>query len=214
IGDPSGFADWDGIFISYEGNNTSATVGEDGTVHLNDTEANIQVWGEPVIDYPLVVESGTELRVVQNDRNYAYATLEIGQDGKLTNNGTVTVDEGSTLILREGLDQTDGSGTLECTGTVKLPPEDKLIALSGAEDLTYNGTEQRPEVSVTLNLWGYSHTYGNPADYTVTYTDATNAGETAKAVVTSTGAGDLLAGSASKTFVIQPAAYSINVSDS
>ncbi|QQR07494.1 S-layer homology domain-containing protein [Flavonifractor plautii] len=213
IGDPSGFADWDGIFISYEGSNTSATVGEDGTVHLNDTEANIQVWGEPVIDYPLVVESGTELRVVQNDRNYAYATLEIGQDGKLTNNGTVTVDEGSTLILREGLDQTDGSGTLECTGTVKLPPEEKLIALSGAEDLTYNGTEQRPEVSVTLNLWGYSHTYGNPADYTVTYTDATNAGETAKAVVTSTGAGDLLAGSASKTFVIQPAAYSINVSD-
>ena len=156
IGDPSGFADWDGIFISYEGNNTSATVGEDGTVHLNDTEANIQVWGEPVIDYPLVVESGTELRVVQNDRNYAYATLEIGQDGKLTNNGTVTVDEGSTLILREGLDQTDGSGTLECTGTVKLPPEDKLIALSGAEDLTYNGTEQSPEVSVTLNLWGSS----------------------------------------------------------
>lgn len=213
IGDPSGFADWDGIFINYEGSNTSATVGEDGTVHLNDTEANIQVWGEPVIDYPLVVGSGTELRVVQNDRNYAYATLEIGQDGKLTNNGTVTVDEGSTLILREGLDQTDGSGTLECTGTVKLPPEDKLIALSGAEDLTYNGTEQRPEVSVTLNLWGYSHTYGNPADYTVTYTDATNAGETAKAVVTSTGAGDLLAGSASKTFVIQPAAYSINVSD-
>jgi len=213
IGDPSGFADWDGIFISYEGSNTSATVGEDGTVHLNDTEANIQVWGEPVIDYPLVVESGTELRVVQNDRNYAYATLEIGQDGKLTNNGTVTVDEGSTLILREGLDQTDGSGTLECTGTVKLPPEEKLIALSGAEDLTYNGTEQSPEVSVTLNLWGYSHTYGNPADYTVTYTDATNAGETAKAVITSTGAGDLLAGSASKTFVIQPAAYSINVSD-
>ena len=213
IGDPSGFADWDGIFINYEGSNTSATVGEDGTVHLNDTEANIQVWGEPVIDYPLVVESGTELRVVQNDRNYAYATLETGQDGKLTNNGTVTVDEGSTLILREGLDQTDGSGTLECTGTVKLPPEEKLIALSGAEDLTYNGTEQSPEVSVTLNLWGYSHTYGNPADYTVTYTDATNAGETAKAVVTSTGAGDLLAGSASKTFVIQPAAYSINVSD-
>ena len=213
IGAPSGFADWDGIFISYEGSNTSATVGEDGTVHLNDTEANIQVWGEPVIDYPLVVESGTELRVVQNDRNYAYATLEIGQDGKLTNNGTVTVDEGSTLILREGLDQTDGSGTLECTGTVKLPPEEKLIALSGAEDLTYNGTEQSPEVSVTLNLWGYSHTYGNPADYTVTYTDATNAGETAKAVVTSTGAGDLLAGSASRTFTIQPAAYSINVSD-
>lgn len=155
-------------------------MGEDGTVHLNDTEANIQVWGEPVIDYPLVVESGTELLVVQNDRNYAYATLEIGQDGKLTNNGTVTVDEGSTLILLEGLDQTDGSGTLECTGTVKLPPEEKLIALSGAEDLTYNGTEQSPEVSVTLNLWGYSHTYGNPADYTVTYTDATNAGETAK----------------------------------
>ena len=213
IGDPSGFADWDGIFISYEGSNTSATVGEDGTVHLNDTEANIQVWGEPVIDYPLVVESGTELRVVQNDRNYAYATLEIGQDGKLTNNGTVTVDEGSTLILREGLDQTDGSGTLECTGTVKLPPEDKLIALSGAEDLTYNGTEQSPEVSVTLNLWGYSHTYGNPADYTVTYTDATNAGETAKAVVTSTGAGDLLEGSASRTFTIQPADYTINVSD-
>ncbi len=213
IGDPSGFADWDGIFISYEGSNTSATVGEDGTVHLNDTEANIQVWGEPVIDYPLVVESGTELRVVQNDRNYAYATLEIGQDGKLTNNGTVTVDEGSTLILLEGLDQTDGSGTLECTGTVKLPPEEKLIALSGAEDLTYNGTEQSPEVSVTLNLWGYSHTYGNPADYTVTYTDATNAGETAKAVVTSTGAGDLLEGSAFRTFTIQPADYTINVSD-
>jgi len=213
IGDPSGFADWDGIFISYEGSNTSATVGEDGTVHLNDTEANIQVWGEPVIDYPLVVESGTELLVVQNDRNYAYATLEIGQDGKLTNNGTVTVDEGSTLILLEGLDQTDGSGTLECTGTVKLPPEEKLIALSGAEDLTYNGTEQSPEVSVTLNLWGYSHTYGNPADYTVTYTDATNAGETAKAVVTSTGAGDLLEGSASRTFTIQPADYTINVSD-
>ena len=213
IGDPSGFADWDGIFISYEGSNTSATVGEDGTVHLNDTEANIQVWGEPVIDYPLVVESGTELLVVQNDRNYAYATLEIGQDGKLTNNGTVTVDEGSTLILLEGLDQTDGSGTLECTGTVKLPPEEKLIALSGAEDLTYNGTEQSPEVSVTLNLWGYSHTYGNPADYTVTYTDATNAGETAKAVVTSTGAGDLLEGSASRTFTIQPADYTINGSD-
>ena len=166
-----------------------------------------------MIDYPLVVESGTELLVVQNDRNYAYATLEIGQDGKLTNNGTVTVDEGSTLILLEGLDQTDGSGTLECTGTVKLPPEEKLIALSGAEDLTYNGTEQSPEVSVTLNLWGYSHTYGNPADYTVTYTDATNAGETAKAVVTSTGAGDLLEGSASRTFTIQPADYTINVSD-
>ena len=60
---------------------------------------------------------------------------------------------------------------------------------------------------------GYSHTYGNPADYTVTYTDATNAGETAKAVVTSTGAGDLLEGSASRTFTIQPADYTINVSD-
>lgn len=44
-----------------------------GVVHLNDSTANIQVWGQPVLNYDLAVGAGTTLRVIKNDRNSAPA---------------------------------------------------------------------------------------------------------------------------------------------
>lgn len=83
------------------------------------------------------------------------------------------------------------------------PPPVALAAdLSGAEvtveaeDLVYNGQEQRPEVTVTLG----DNTLIEGTDYTLSYADNKNAGE---GTVTVTGRGDY-SGSTAKQFTINP----------
>lgn len=71
-------------------------------MHLNDSTANIQVWGQPVLNYDLAVGAGTTLRVIKNDRNSAPATLTVSAGHTLENHGEVRVDEGSKVVLEEG----------------------------------------------------------------------------------------------------------------
>lgn len=162
IGDPSDNINWDGIFISYEGNENSATV-SGNTVTLNDSAANIQVWGEPVIDYNLTVASGTTLKITDNDRNNKGATLGVAKGSTLTNNGTIELygnaGNSSFLILNEGRSQTAGNGTLTVGqyGAVKLPLSQEMVTVNDTDGLSYTGEAKEPIATVKLeNLWGYT----------------------------------------------------------
>lgn len=224
IGDFSQYESWDGIFVNWdqqfsEGNVNAATMAN-GAVTLNDANANFQVWGEPKVDYPLTVASGSTLRIVNNTRNNAGATLDMVAGGTLTNNGTIMLDgrEGNSsyLILREGRSQTAGNGTLS-SGTycaVKLPLSEDLVTLNGAEGLSYTGEAHEPYVRVALDeLWGYTQGFsaGADYDYTVAYKNNVNAG-TATVEVTSTGTGLLLGtDTVSMEFNIAVADFSIDV---
>ena len=224
IGDFSQYESWDGIFVNWdqqfsEGNVDAATMAN-GAVTLNDANANFQVWGEPKVDYPLTVASGSTLRIVNNTRNNAGATLDMVAGGTLTNNGTIVLDgrEGNSsyLVLREGRSQTAGNGTLT-NGTycaVKLPLTEDLVTLNGAEDLSYTGEAYEPYVNVELeDLWGYTQGFsaGADYDYTVAYKNNVNAG-TATVEVTSTGTGLLLGtDTVSLEFNIAAADFSIEV---
>lgn len=197
IGDPSDNINWDGIFISYEGNENSATV-SGNTVTLNDSAANIQVWGEPVIDYNLTVASGTTLKITDNDRNNKGATLGVATGSTLTNNGTIELygnaGNSSFLILNEGRSQTAGNGTLTVGqyGAVKLPLSQEMVIINGTDGLSYTGEAKEPIETVKLeNLWGYTQGFTRNEDYTVSYLNNVNAG-TATVSVTSTGTGHLL----------------------
>lgn len=197
IGDPSDNINWDGIFISYEGNENSATV-SGNTVTLNDSAANIQVWGEPVIDYNLTVASGTTLKITDNDRNNKGATLGVATGSTLTNNGTIELygnaGNSSFLILNEGRSQTAGNGTLTVGqyGAVKLPLSQEMVIINGTDGLSYTGEAKEPiETAKLENLWGYTQGFTRNEDYTVSYLNNVNAG-TATVSVTSTGTGHLL----------------------
>lgn len=224
IGDFSQYESWDGIFVNWdqqfsEGNVDAATMAN-GVVTLNDANANFQVWGEPKVDYPLTVASGSTLRIVNNTRNNAGATLDMVASGTLTNNGTIVLDgrqdNSSYLVLREGRSQTAGNGTLS-SGTycaVKLPLSEDLVTLNGAEGLSYTGEAYEPNVRVALDeLWGYTQGFsaGADYDYTVAYKNNVNAG-TATVEVTSTGTGLLLGtDTVSLEFNIAAADFSIEV---
>lgn len=197
IGDPSDNLNWDGIFISYQGNENSATV-NGNTVALNDSAANIQVWGEPVIDYNLTVASGTTLKIIDNDRNNKGATLGVAKGSTLTNNGTIELHgnagNSSFLVLNEGRSQTAGNGKLIVGqyGAVKLPLSQEMVIINGTDGLSYTGEAKEPIETVKLeNLWGYTQGFTRNEDYTVSYLNNVNAG-TATVSVTSTGTGHLL----------------------
>ena len=217
IGDPSDNLNWDGIFISYQGNENSATV-NGNTVALNDSAANIQVWGEPVIDYNLTVASGTTLKITDNDRNNKGATLGVAKGSTLTNNGTIELHgnagNSSFLVLNEGRSQTAGNGKLIVGqyGAVKLPLSQEMVTVNDTDGLSYTGEAKEPIATVKLeNLWGYTQGFTRNEDYTVSYSNNVNAG-TATVSVTSTGTGHLLGtDTVNSNFNIAKADFFINL---
>ena len=217
IGANQNAAEWDGIFASRGSNENTVRV-ENGTVVLNDNDANIQVWGDPVLDYDLTIEDGTTLKIHKDDRgvnNDVSLTMEKGNT--LTNNGTIVLgsskDETSYLILEDGVKDTDGNGMLNCTkpSAVKLPLTDGLVTMAN-DDLTYNGKVQKPTVTVKLALWNYEQDFSTPADYTETYNPAESkdAGEY-EITLTSTRIGNLLDGSVTKVYTIQKADFNVGM---
>lgn len=235
IGHVAGFPDWDGIFVSYDGQEGTATVGADGAVHLNDSAANIQVWGQPVLDYDLTVDANTTLRVIKNDRNDAPATLTLSAGRTLTNHGEVRVDEGSKVVVQEGagalnntgtlwLDngvvelwggpsQAQGGGKVLGTGQVRIPLTAGMV--QDIPDQTYTGSVIEPGVAVTpQTMWDYTADYASPADYTVTrYENNIDVGTAAAVVKPAVGGLLLDKGEVKKNFEIVPASYKVSVAD-
>lgn len=215
IGANQNSTEWNGIFISYGGDENSATVKADGTVLINDNDANIQVWGDVVLDYDLEIAPKTYFRIIKNDRNGESSSLRIDVDHKLINNGIIYLgndqNDPSYLILNKGLDQTSGSGSLVVTGVakVKLPLSEGLV--SSLDDVTYNGQTQKPNVSVGFTgLWGYSQNFYEGSDYTRSDANNVNAGE-ATVTLIATGSGNLLSGTVTKTYTIHPADFNLGL---
>jgi len=235
IGHVAGYPDWDGIFVSYNGQESTATVGADGAVHLNDSTANIQVWGQPVLDYDLTVEANTTLRVIKNTYDNNPVTLTLSAGRTLTNHGEVHVEDDSKVVMQEGAGALNNTGTLWLnngvielwggpaqaqgggkvlgTGQVRIPLTADMV--QNIPDQTYTGSEIKPGVAVTpQTMWDYTADYASPTDYTVTgYENNINVG-TAAAVVTPAGGGLLLdKGEVRKSFEIVPAGYTMAVTD-
>ena len=178
IGANQNASEWDGIFVSYKSDENSATMDRNGNVTLNDSDANIQVWGEPVLDYDLTVDSGTTLRITANDRNKKSATLTMENGSTLTNDGTIELGTSSIpgvaadtsyLILKGGKDDTAGKGRLDVTApaAVKLPLTKELVTFAPESPVKYSGEEQKPSVTVKLkNLWEYDQEFIEGQDYT------------------------------------------------
>ncbi len=187
----------------------------DGTVLIDDNDANIQVWGDPVLDYDLEIAPKTYFRIIKNDRNNESASMTIDSDHKLINNGIIYLgydqNDPSYLILNKGLDQTSGSGSLVVTGIakVKLPLSEGLV--SSLDDVTYNGQAQKPNVSVGFTgLWGYSQNFYEGNDYTRSDANNINAGE-ATVTLSATGQGNLLNGTVTKTYTIHVADFNLGL---
>ena len=235
IGHVAGFPDWDGIFVSYNGQEGTATVDADGAVHLSDGAANIQVWGQPVLDYDLTVDANTTLRVIKNTYDNNPATLTLSAGRTLTNHGEVRVDEGSKVVMQEdagalnntgtlwlnngvielwgGHAQAQGGGRVLGAGQVRIPLTADMV--QSIPDQTYTGSAIEPGVAVTpQTMWNYTASYVSPADYTVTgYENNINVG-TAAAVVKPAGGGLLLdKGEVRKSFEIVPTSYTMAVTD-
>jgi uncharacterized repeat protein (TIGR02543 family) len=213
LGNPGDPADLSGIFVSSMGSEGTAVLSPDGTVVLNDSSANIQVWGQPVLDHSLSVEAGTNLRVVANDRNGQSASLTMESGTVLTNNGTITLGAGngdaSYLILKGGTASTTGSGklTVSAPAAVKLPLEEKLVSVTPSSP-SYTGQAQPPAVTVSLELWGYEQGFAQGTDYTQAITPAGEIKNAGSYTITleSTGTGNLLAGQPyTYPYVIAPA---------
>ncbi|WP_162609881.1 S-layer homology domain-containing protein [Anaerotignum lactatifermentans] len=217
IGANQNAAEWDGIFASRGSNENTVRV-ENGTVVLNDNDANIQVWGDPVLDYDLTIEDGTTLKIHKDDRGVNNdVSLTMEKESTLTNNGTIVLgsskDETSYLILEGGVKDTDGNGMLNCTkpSAVKLPLTDELVTMTN-DDLTYNGKEQTPTVTVNLDLWKYKQDFSTPEDYSETYNPAESkdAGEY-EITLKSTGTGNLLDRSVTKGYKIKKADFNVGM---
>ena len=219
IGANQNAAEWDGIFCSYGSDENTATV-SNGTVVLSGGNANIQVWGDPELNYNLTVQNGADLRIVANNRNNASATLTMGAGYMLTNNSTITLGTGdadtSYLILKGGVEKTDGSGTLNVSNlaAVKLPLTEDLVTLDPESPTKYSGKVQNPNVTVKLeNLWGYDQDFYNPADYTksVPSGEIKNA-NTYEITLVATGTGNLLSGQDVEiSYIINPADLTVTM---
>ena len=224
IGANSNSAEWNGVFASYNSDENTAKV-SGNTVILNDSDANIQVWGNPVLDYNLQIESNTTLSIKENDRNHQIATLTMLKENTLKNNGVINIGmnpdehiDSSALILYGGKEKTSGNGKLYVgpNGRVKVPLTEDLVKVNGADDLTYNGREHKPEVNVKLeNLWGYNQNFyeGTDKDYSRRDENNINAG-TAHIILTSTGKGNLLEGNVDKEYTIKKADFNVGLPSS
>lgn len=217
IGNPENNASWDAIFVSYEGTENSATLGADGGVTF-DTTANVQVWGDPVADYNITVNSGTTLHIVEATETNNPASLTMQDNVTLTNNGRIVLgsnyNDTSTLVLWGGKEKTAGNGALnvDLNAAVKVPLTEALVSLSKTE-FTYNGATQAPTVSVVLDdLWGYDQEFETPADYTLTMPSPSIEVGDYTVAVTSTGTGNLLGtDKVEKTYSIVKADFTVSV---
>lgn len=233
IGPNRGYGEWDAIFMSTGADNDhlpNATLDGGGHVTgvtINDSDANVQSWGTPSLDYNLTIAQGTTLRVVSNDRNWDNSSLQMQAGTTLTNNGQIVLgrmsgqgsdNDGSTLVLWGGVSQAVGRGSLQVSSkaAVKLLLTKDLITVAGADDLTYTGILQQPTVTLDLSVWGYDHTFVAGVDYTLINDGGTNADDYT-IVVTPVGdapfgTGDLLGRTAVEIdYKIKPAEFNLDV---
>ena len=235
IGHVAGYPDWDGIFVSYNGQESTATVGADGAVHLNDSTATIEIWGQPVLDYDLAVEAGTTFVVRRNDRNDAPRRLPFPPGTRWRTPARCAWKGNARLFYREGAPALNNTGVLRLdSGVVELwggPAQatgrragdwhwagaHPLTAdmVQAIPDQTYTGSAIEPGVVILpQTMWNFTAHYASPADYTVTgYENNTNAG-TATAKATPASGGQLLnKGEVRKNFEIAPTSYTMAVTD-
>lgn len=223
IGDQSAKSEWDAIIFTSGADENSVTLA-DNTVTLNDSDAEILVFGQPVIDYNLVVSADTVLKVKQNqiDNKYYDSDLRIAENGKLINEGRIELGsksdastDHSYITLLEGIAQTSGAGTLTQAGkaVVRLPLSKELVEMSVEDGLIYNGLRQTADINVELNLWGYNQEFTFDKEYTVKYSDPVNAG-TVVVTVASTDKGNLIGtDSVEYSYSIAQADFNVNVSN-
>lgn len=223
IGDQSAKSEWDAIIFTSGADENSVTLA-DNTVTLNDSDAEILVFGQPVIDYNLVVSADTVLKVKQNqiDNKYYDSDLRIAENGKLINEGRIEIGsksdastDHSYITLLEGIAQTSGAGTLTQAGkaAVRLPLSKELVEMSVEDGLIYNGLRQTADINVELNLWGYNQEFTFDKEYTVKYSDPVNAG-TVVVTVASTDKGNLIGtDSVEYSYSIAQADFNVNVSN-
>lgn len=223
IGDQSAKSEWDAIIFTSGADENSVTLA-DNTVTLNDSDAEILVFGQPVIDYNLVVSADTVLKVKQNqiDNKYYDSDLRIAENGKLINEGRIELGsksdastDHSYITLLEGIAQTSGAGTLTQVGkaAVRLPLSKELVEMSVEDGLIYNGLRQTADINVELNLWGYNQEFTFDKEYTVKYSDPVNAG-TVVVTVASTDKGNLIGtDSVEYSYSIAQADFNVNVSN-
>lgn len=223
IGDQSAKSEWDAIIFISGADENSVTLA-DNTVTLNDSDAEILVFGQPVIDYNLVVSADTVLKVKQNqiDNKYYDSDLRIAENGKLINEGRIELGsksdastDHSYITLLEGIAQTSGAGTLTQAGkaAVRLPLSKELVEMSVEDGLIYNGLRQTADINVELNLWGYNQEFTFDKEYTVKYSDPVNAG-TVVVTVASTDKGNLIGtDSVEYSYSIAQADFNVNVSN-
>lgn len=189
--------------------------GQDGKPTVAFTSGTPQVYGDVKADYNITVNSPASLRVateldIDGDEGPAEAnapsTLTMLSGTKLTNNNGATdpgiagiaLEPGSTLVLIDGTSQCEGDGVMIATsaegtgftrGKVQLPLSDDMVSVE-PDSYVYDGTEKTPEVSVSFPKWGFTQTFTQAADYTVSYENNINVGA-AKAIATSA-SGNLL----------------------
>lgn len=223
IGDQSTKSEWDAVIFTSGADENSVTL-SGNTVTLNDSDAEISVFGQPLIDYNLEISTDTTLKVKQNkiDSRYYDSDLRIAENGKLINNGKIELGEKadasadhSHITLLAGLSQTEGNGTLKQSSkaSVRLPLSKDIVNMNVEEGLIYNGLRQTADVDVKLNLWGYSQDFTFDKEYTVKYSDPVNAG-TVVVTVASTDKGNLIGtNSVEFSYSISQADFNVNVSN-
>ena len=187
-----------GIFIISAGINSDAfVVDENGDVELH---AAAHVYGTVELgfnlktNYGLTVNNGATLNVPDN------ITLE-NANGSGEQSG-ITVYAGGVLEMR-GTPEGDAKLTVEGGGKVQVPLTADMITLS-ENTYTYDGKAKEPTVTVSETLWQHKLNFTGDNDYTVAYSDNTNAGA-ATVTVTPKDGGNLLGTDVSKTFTIQKA---------
>lgn len=223
IGDQSTKSEWDAVIFTSGADENSVTL-SGNTVTLNDSDAEISVFGQPLIDYNLEISTDTTLKVKQNkiDSRYYDTDLRIAENGNLINNGKIELGEKtdasadhSHITLLAGLSQTEGNGTLKQSSkaSVRLPLSKDIVNMNAEDGLIYNGLRQTADVDVKLNLWGYSQDFTFDKEYTVKYSDPVNAG-TVVVTVASTDKGNLIGtNSVEFSYSISQADFNVNVSN-
>lgn len=223
IGDQNSKSEWDAVIFTSGADENSVTL-SGNTVTLNDSDAEISVFGQPLIDYNLEISPDTTLKVKQNkiDSRYYDSDLRIAENGKLINNGKIELGEKtdasadhSHITLLAGLSQTEGNGTLKQSSkaSVRLPLSKDIANMNAEDGLIYNGLRQTADVDVKLNLWGYSQDFTFDKEYTVKYSDPVNVG-TVVVTVASTDKGNLIGtNSVEFSYSISQADFNVNVSN-
>lgn len=218
IGANQNSTEWDAVFCSYNSGETTAEVESDGTVILADSDATIEVWGDPVLNYNLTVASDTMLSIKANDRTQKPVSLTMDNGFILTNEGKIELggnnasDDTSHLILEGGVEQAKGNGGLyvEAPAAVQLPLSEELVAIA-PESSHYTGQVQSPDVTVRLELWGYVQDFTENVDYTLTEPAPIKNAGTYKFQLEAAKGGNLLSGDVELSYKINPADLTVTM---